>query len=178
MADQARVASIDALEEFRTALVRYQSRATQALDDVNSEVKQMREWLGFDRRTHWQAELKRRARKLEQAEAELMTSRFSELKDDHSAQQMAVKKARRNLEEAEEKLRLTKRWARDFDSKVAPASRQLESLREKLATTFPKAVSGMGETIGILREYAEVRGAKPRPDVEPPNEDTREGGAG
>ena len=94
MADQARVASIDALEDFRTALVRYQSRATQALDDVGSDVKQMREWLTFDRRLHWQAELKRRTRKLEQAEAELMTSKFSDLKDDHSVQQMGVKKAR------------------------------------------------------------------------------------
>ncbi|MEP4078531.1 hypothetical protein [Haloferula sp.] len=172
MAEQARVASIDALEEFRTALVRYQSRATQALDDVNSEVKQVREWLAFDRRTHWQAELKRRTRKLDQAEAELMTSKFSALKDDHSAQQMAVKKARRDLADAEEKLRLTKRWARDFDSVVSPASRQLDGLRERLATTFPKAISGMGETIGVLRNYAEVRAGKPRP----PAEESTEGG--
>lgn len=173
MADQARVASIDALEDFRTALVRYQSRATQALDDVGSDVKQMREWLTFDRRLHWQAELKRRTRKLEQAEAELMTSKFSDLKDDHSVQQMGVKKARRAVEEAEEKLRMTKRWARDFDSVVAPASRQLDGLRDRLATTFPKAISGMGETIGLLREYAEVRGVPRRPDDVP----STEGGA-
>lgn len=162
MAEQARVASIEALEVFRTALVRYQARATQALDDVNGDVKQMREWLAFDRRIHWQGEVKRRTRKLEQAEAELMTSRFSGLKDDHSAQQMAVKKARRSVDEAEEKLKLTKRWARDFDSLVAPASRQLDSLRERMATSFPKAISGMGETIGVLRDYAETR-ASTRP---------------
>lgn len=160
MADQARVASIDALEEFRTALVRYQSRATQSLDDVSGDVKKMREWLTFDRRTHWQAEVKRRTRKLEQAEAELMTSKFSDLKDDHSVQQLAVKKARRSIAEAEEKLRITKRWARDFDSIVAPATRQLDSLRERLSTSFPKSISSMGETIGLLRDYAEVRGVR------------------
>lgn len=173
MADQARVASIDALEDFRTALVRYQSRAVQALDDVNTEVKQMREWIHYDRRIHWKAEIKRQTRKLEQAEAELMTSKFSDLKDDHSVQQLQVKRARRALAEAEEKLRLTKRWARDFDSTVAPASRQLDGLRERLATTLPKAVAGMGETIGLLREYAEVRGVSPN---KPPAESETQGG--
>ena len=175
MADQARVASIDALEDFRTALVRYQSRATQSLDDMGGDVKQMREWLNLDRRMHWQAELKRRTRKLEQAEAELMTSKFSDLKDDHSVQQLAVKKARRSLEEAEEKLRVTKRWARDFDAIVAPASRQLDGMRERLSTTFPKAISAMGETIGLLREYAEVRGVRTR-DAGLPADAEKEGG--
>lgn len=158
MAEQARVVSIDALEDFRTALVRYQSRSTQALDDVGSEVKRMREWLSYEKRMHWERELKRLSRKLEQAEAELMTSKFSGLKDDHSVQQMAVKKARRAVDGAEEKLRLTKRWAREFDAVVSPASRQLDGLRDRLATSFPKAISSLGETIGLLRDYAEVRG--------------------
>ncbi len=175
MAEQARVASIDALEDFRTALVRYQARATQSLDDVSGDVKQMREWLTLDRRMHWQAELKRRTRRLEQAEAELMTSKFSDLKEDHSVQQLAVKKARRNLAEAEEKLRVTKRWARDFDAMVAPASRQLDGMRERLSTTFPKAISSMGETIGLLREYAEVRGVRTR-DAGLPADRDPEGG--
>ncbi|MFC7336539.1 hypothetical protein ACFQY0_05060 [Haloferula chungangensis] len=175
MAEQARVASIDALEEFRTALLRYQNRATQSLDDVSGDVKQMREWITFDRRMHWQSEVKRRTRKLEQAEAELMSSKFSELKDDHSVQQLAVKKASRSLAEAEEKLRVTKRWARDFDAIVAPGTRQLDGMRERLSTSLPKSISAMGETIGLLRDYAEVRGVR-RHDRDGPATTDEEGG--
>lgn len=175
MADQARVASIDAMETFRTALIRYQGRAVQALDDVNTDVKQMREWISFDRRVHWQGELKRRTRLLDQAEAELMTSKLSGLKDDHSVQQLQVKKARRALAEAEEKLRITKRWAQNFDSTVAPASRQLDGLRDRLSTSFPKAIAGMGETIELLHAYAEVRRDSSKP--QPVENDQDEGGS-
>lgn len=174
MADQARVASIEALEDFRTALVRYQGRAKQALEDVGGEVKRLREWLAFDRRMHWEGEVRRCTRRLEQAEAELTTARFSALQDDHSAQQMAVKKARRMLEAAEEKLRVTRKWIRDFDSIVEPEGRQLDGLRERLAQDFPKAISAMGETIGVLKEYAEVRSVGSKP---PMAADVREGPA-
>ena len=159
MADEARVGSIGALEDFRTSLLRYRERTTNALDEVGAEVKRTREWLSHDCRIRWQGEVKRRTRKLEQAEAELMTSRFSDLKDDQSVQQQAVRKAKVRLEEAEEKLRVSKRWARDFDSVVAPAVKQLESLRDRVDGDFPKAVATMGELIGSLRDYAESRGA-------------------
>ncbi|MEM1083341.1 MAG: hypothetical protein AAGI48_04415 [Verrucomicrobiota bacterium] len=166
--------SIEALEDFRTALLRYQSRATQALDDVGGEVKRMRDWLSYEKRMHWERELKRRGRKLEQAEAELMTSKFSGLKDDHSAQQLAVKKARRELEEAEEKLRVTKRWAREFDAVVSPASRQLDCLRDRLVTSFPKAIASLGETIGALRDYAELGGGGSAPSRPAPDRGSQE----
>ena len=159
MAERAKVTSVEALEDFRVALLRYQARAKQALDDVGGEVKRTRDWLGFERRTYWEGQVKRAHRRVEHAEAELMTARFSGLKDDHSAQQLAVRKARRMLEEAEERLKVTKRWIRDFDSIVEPAGRQLDSLRERLAVQFPKAVLVMDRTITALQEYAEVKAA-------------------
>lgn len=157
MAEHAKVTSIEALEDFRSALIRYQARAKQALDDVGGEVKRTRDWLGFDRRTYWEGQVKRCQRRLEHAEAELMTARFSSLKNDQSAQQMAVRKARRRLEEAEEHLKVTKRWIRDFDSIVEPAGRQLDGLRERLAQQFPKAVVAMDRSITALQDYAGVK---------------------
>lgn len=170
---QAHVASIEALEDFRGALLRYRQRATQALDDVSGEVKRMREWLSYEKRMAWEGEVKRCRRRLDQAEAELVTAKFSALKDDHSVQQLAVKKARRALEEAEEKLRVTRKWARDFDSMVEPASRPLDGLRERLADQFPKAVGSLDGMIRTLGEYAASRagGSKPvRVEAQVPRE--------
>ena len=48
MEGQARVGSIDALEAFRAALIRYTERAKRALDDVTGEVKRTRGWLETD----------------------------------------------------------------------------------------------------------------------------------
>ncbi|BCX48935.1 hypothetical protein HAHE_28430 [Haloferula helveola] len=166
MADKAKVASIEALEDFRIALLRYRERAVRALDDVGGEVKRTRDWLAYDRKLAWQAEVRRCQRRLEQAEAELMTSKFSDLKDDHSVQQLAVKKARRALQEAEDKLRVTQKWVRDFDSIVDPAVRPLDSLRERLSNDFPKAVSSLEGMIRALTDYADVMPPPKRPDRE------------
>ncbi|MCU0794821.1 MAG: hypothetical protein MUF31_02695 [Akkermansiaceae bacterium] len=154
MADQAKVTSIEALEDFRSALLRYRDRTVQALDDVGGEIKRTRDWLAYDRRMFWEAEVRRGQRRLEQAEAELMTSRFSALKDDHSVQQLAVKKARRMLEEAEAKLRAVRKWSRDFDGVVEPAARPLEALRERLSHEFPKAVASLEQMIHALADYS------------------------
>lgn len=163
---EAKVASIEALEEFRAALMRYRQRATTALDDVASEMKQMREWLAYERRMELEGGVRRLTRKLEQAKGELMTAKMSSLHDDVSAQQMAVRKAKRELEEAEAKLAATRKWARDFDGIVAPAQRPLDSLRDRIAVDLPKAVGSLDAMIRALEAYAEREG-KPRPAGEP-----------
>lgn len=176
MAERAKVTSIEALESFRSALVRYQNQAKRALDDVGGELKRTRDWLNFERRTFWQGQIKRAQRRMEQAEAELVTARFSAMKDDHSAQQLAVKKARRALDEVELRMQLTKRWIRDFDSVVAPAGRQLDGLHDRLAQEFPKAIAAIGRTIQVLQEYAQVKVAPRERSSPTPPIDDEEGG--
>lgn len=167
MAEQANVASIEALEDFRAALLRYRERTTRALDDVSGEIKRTREWLGFEKRTAWEGEVKRRQRRLEQVEAELTSAKLSALQDDLSTHQMQVRKARRLLEEAEEKLRRTKKWVRDFDAVVDPAVRPLESLRDRVSSDLPKALASLDGMIRALGEYAErAPGAVP-PEAKP-----------
>ena len=95
MDGQARVGSIDAIQDFRAALIRYAERARRALDDVTGEVKRTRGWLESEQRQKWEGEYRRRARHLEQAQQELFSARLSSMKQDKSAQQMAVKKAER-----------------------------------------------------------------------------------
>ena len=155
MADQAKVASVEALEDFRAALLRYSQKSKTALDDVSSELKRMRNWLTYDRRMAWEGEVRRHLRRLEQSEAELMTAKLSGLQDDLAAQQMAVKKCRRSLEGAEQKLAATKKWARDFDTVVAPAVKPLDSLRDRVAVDLPKAVSSLDGLIRALDAYTE-----------------------
>ena len=53
MEGQARVGSIDAIQDFRAALIRYAERARRALDDVTGEVKRTRGWLESEQRQKW-----------------------------------------------------------------------------------------------------------------------------
>ena len=156
MDSQARVGSIEALEAFRAALIRYTERSRRALDDVTGEVKRTRGWLEVEQRQKWEAEFRKRSRLLEQAEQELYSARMSSLRDDKTAQQMAVNKARRMLAEAEEKLAVLKRWRQTFDAKIEVLAKQLESLHEMLSRQMPKGVVSLTNSIRNLQDYAEV----------------------
>lgn len=162
MDGQARVGSIDALEAFRAALIQYTARVRRALDDVSGEVKRTRGWLESEQRRKWEAECRRRQRALEQAEQELFTARLSSLRDDKSAQQRAVARARRELAAAEEKLAAIKRWRTAYETKVEPLARQLESLRSVMAREMPEAAVRLADAVSLLQDYA---GTKPVPRV-------------
>ena len=69
---------------------------------------------------------------------------------------MHVRRARHALEEAEQKLRVLKKWARDYDSVVEPLARRLDTLRDLVMTKYPKAALQLTQMINTLESYAEV----------------------
>lgn len=157
MADQqANVSSIDALEAFRSNLIIFLTKARNALDEVNEDVKRTRHWLAHEQLGHWQAEIKRRNRKLDEAQAELFSAKLATFTSATTMQEAAVVRCRRAVHEAEEKLRALKHWIRNYDSRVDPLARKLESLRQYLGNDLPKAVAFLTQAQKTLESYAEV----------------------
>ena len=64
-------------------------------------------------------------------------------------------KARRNLEEAEEKLRVLKHWRQTFDNRATPLLRQLDPMFFLVGRHLPKGIHSLGEAIKALQAYAE-----------------------
>jgi DNA repair ATPase RecN len=156
MADQAKVASIDSLESFRNSLVIFMERVSKSIDEVGDTVRRTRHWVQDEQYNYWISEKRRRERKLEQAEQELYSSRLSTLQDASTEAQMNVRRANRSIEEVEEKIRLIKKWARDYDSTVEPLARKLDALQDLVTTKYPKAVNYLVRTIETLESYAQV----------------------
>jgi hypothetical protein len=156
MADKAHVTSVDAIDAFRAALLVYISKARPTLEEVSAEVLRTRTWLETEQRTHWEAEFRRRARELEQAQQALFSSRISNLREETSAEVQAVHRAKRALEEADTKLRVLKRWTREFDSRVQPVVKQLEKFHTVLSVDLPKAAAHLEQALRALEAYAEV----------------------
>jgi hypothetical protein len=173
MADHANVSSIEALEAFRAALIQYIEKARVALEDAEGGVRRTRSWLDVDRAGYWTAQLKQRTKLLEQAEADLYNATITRPDESHSFHKMAVHKARRNLEEAGEKLRVLKHWRLHFDNRVNPLLRQLDPMFHLVGRQLPAGVHSLGETIKALQAYAEKI---PAPKSAAP-ETTAEGGS-
>ena len=155
MADQAKVTSLDALERFRADLIVFITTAHRCVDEAGDEVRRTRQWLQGEQRTHWEGQARLRKRVLDQAEADLYSARLSGLKDRTIVQEEAVRKAKRAMAEAEEKLRVLKKWNRDFDNNADPLVRRLEGIRYFLDHDMPKALTYLVRAQETLEAYAE-----------------------
>jgi hypothetical protein len=156
MADRARVTSVEALESFRATLLVYLSKARPTLEEVSSDILRTRVWLENDQRMHWETEVRRRSKILEQAQQALSSARVSDFREHTSTEFMAVQRARRALDEAEAKLKRVKWWNREFDSRVQPMAKQLDKLHTVLSHDMMQAAAYLTEAINTLSDYAGI----------------------
>ncbi len=156
MSERAHVSSVEALAAFRTSLIIYLSKARPTLEEVSAEVLRTRVWLEDEQRVYWESQIRRRARELEQAQQALFGARLSNLRDESAAEVLAVQRAKHALEEAREKLKVLKHWARDFESRVQPLVKQVEKLHTVLANEMPQAIAYLAEVVKTLDTYADI----------------------
>jgi hypothetical protein len=159
MPDQAHVTSSEAIEFFRAGLITYVAKVRPLLEDACDEVFRTREWLQTDRRIHWENQVRRRTRTLEEAKQALFSARLSNLRDARASEHIAVERAKRALVDAEEKLKLVKRWALEFDQRAQVLVKELEHVRSLVANEMPRAAAHLAQIVRRVEDYAGV--AKP-----------------
>ena len=146
---------------LHSALIVFISKTRQALDTAQDAVKKTRGWLQTEQPAYWSSQIKLRQKRLDQAQQELMSARMSEFVENPAAQQMAVRKARAALEEAQAKLERTKAWGRDFDRNVDPMARKLDGLRDFIDSDLARAVAHLVEIQKIIDAYNEAPAPAP-----------------
>ncbi|HWF19217.1 MAG TPA: hypothetical protein VG754_08115 [Verrucomicrobiae bacterium] len=156
MAIRANITSVEAIESFRANLIVYLSKAKPCLEEANAEIVRTRIWLQTVQRVHWEGVHKKCLRDLEEAKAALFSSKLSKLREISSAEQLAVTKAKRKLDEAEAKLRIIRRWDREFENLIEPMSRKLEKMQVVLMDDLQNAVVSLAQTVEMLDAYARV----------------------
>jgi hypothetical protein len=177
MPQKAQVTSLEAIELFRSNLIVYLSQARPALDEVSAEVLRARVWLEDEQRLHWESQMRRRIKELEQAQQALFSARLGVLRNETAAVQFAVHRAKEALSQADLKLRIIKKWTREFEGRVQPLVKQMEKLHMVLSNDMVKAVNYLSQVINTLAAYAEIapdRGASHTPAPELPGGEAAE----
>jgi len=157
MPDQARVTSLEALQTFRSNLIVYLGQARPLLEEVSASVLRTHLWLENEQRTHWENQIRRRLKELQQAQQALFSAKLGSLGHEMSSEQLAVHRAKRSLEESETKLRIVKKWDREYDGRAQPLVKQMEKLHTVLAMDMVQAVAYLTQAINTLAAYAEVK---------------------
>lgn len=154
--NEARVRSLDALNTWRSSLIVFRTKASRGVGQVGEEVKRMRQWLETVQKPHWEMEIKKRSRKYDQANQELISARFSTMRGTLMVQEQALRKTKAALQDAEDKLRKTKRWILEFDRILEPLVKKLENFDYYLEHDMAKGIAHMEQLTRSLEGYTQT----------------------
>lgn len=159
MASPARVTSIEALRRFSGALVRFEEEAGMALAQADTEALRTIDWLKGDRLAYWKAEKTRREEALKTARSQLsraqtMTSELSP--KSFVDQKKAVERAKRAVEEAEQKQAATRRWIRELSKEYMMYKGRVQPLATDLSARIPAARHTLEQMATRLDEYTQI----------------------
>jgi len=113
MATSARVTSVQAIADFKVALLGFCQESKEVLASIEMEIRRMSDWVERDRLSYWQREIRNRQEEVAQAKADLFRkqiTRISGQRPDFIEERDALRLATYRLEEAEEKVQRCRRW--------------------------------------------------------------------
>ncbi len=157
MAEAAKVKSLDALRDFKAALLEFIDEGKGALSGASSDIQRTVWWLQQDRRAHWEREIRQRTEKVAQAKSELYRKQLQATADGGRPsdvdERKALQKAQMALEEAQRKLEATKKWAAALDREFLLYRGQVQPLGRVLDADLPKAVIKLDRMVTALEKY-------------------------
>jgi hypothetical protein len=178
MSQGANVRSVDAIRDFKLALINFAEEAQNALGSVEMEIRQIRNWLLRDQLTFWQSQIKRSQERVSMARADLFRRKISQSNSDaisDTEQKEAVREAERRLREAEEKVITIKKWIPILEHALSEYRSQSQPLGDRLSGRFAATLNLLERMLDTLDAYLAMA---PPTAPAPPRLRDRDDGAG
>lgn len=157
MSGPAQVRSVDAIEAFRLALVRFEQRAQDALETLTGEVRRADDWLRTDRPPHWKEQVRLAAEAAHKAKVDLdrclMYPLIEGQRPSCREERDELKKAQARLDYCREKTEVVKRWKRELHHELFEFEGRLSAMREMLETEIPLAHAKLKQIMRSLENY-------------------------
>ena len=174
MATSARVTSVQAIADFKVALLGFCQEAKEVLASVEMEIRRTMDWVERDQLPYWQREIRNRHEEVAQAKADLFRkqlTRISGQNPDYLEERKALRIANFRLEEAEDKVQTCRSWA---SRQLAHAVNEYEGPARQLAGMVegdpPRMVIYLDRIITSLQAYLDESAAVS--DLAPPPADS------
>jgi len=156
----ARITDVAALADFRAALAEFALAASQALTDIQLELRRGLDWITNDRGVHWQSEVRRSADLVARAKDELVHSRTYKKVGDFTPscieEKKAVEMAKRRLEHAEQKVQAVRHWTLAARRAVDEFQGPVQQLMGMIDGDIPRAVALLERMSIALEQYSIV----------------------
>jgi hypothetical protein len=157
-AQSANVASIDALQSVKAALVQFCADIESALVAMELEARRPVEWIEGDRARYWPQQARRASDLVQEARQALDRCEIRVSSQDRPScydEKKALEKAKRRLQLAEDKVRVLGRWGSEMQKAAADFATQVARLRIFLETDTTKAVAAIERMSAALDRYVQ-----------------------
>ena len=151
MSDTAKVKSVDALREFREALLVFIDDARNALTAVEMENRRVTEWVNQTQKFYWINEVKRRREKMNEIRGELHRKKLSGAGETEAKEATRIANAR--LREAEEKVEIVKKAAPFLQHAIDEYLGLARPLGDMLTGDLEKALGMLERMANALDDY-------------------------
>ena len=157
---QANVRSVDALKDFKNALIAYAEEARNALNGVDMDVRRTRDWLERDQLMYWQMQVKKRNEQVSQARADLFRRQISQSGSESVSdadQKEALRLAIGRLRQAEEKLAKVKRWGPVLQHAIAEYNAKARPLGDRISGDLVASLALLDRMVASLDAYMAIK---------------------
>ncbi|MEN6452485.1 MAG: hypothetical protein ABFC96_18505 [Thermoguttaceae bacterium] len=174
MGGSARVTSIEVLPLLAAGLAKFRAESQAALEDLAIELRRAHEWIHGDRKEFWQRELQRAYERLNQARLQLQQARTTRRvgNQDPSCvdEKRAVDRAKRRVDEAQEKIQAVRQWSNKIDRAIDDFQRVRTQFAAWLEVELPRGQAALNQMSESLVSYITMKGQNaPREEESAPH---------
>ncbi len=155
----ANVQSLDALRDFRLALVAFHERAQTAMAELRAKIDRTKGWIDQDRPLYWREQQRRAYDEVTKTRIAYDLCRLRTVGGRHSEcieEGVAKQRAKARLEYCQQKIDAVRRWSvkvgqevDDYRGRTGPMQRQLEE-------DVPNMLAKLSRMIDAIEGYADV----------------------
>lgn len=179
MGDRARIYDVESLRDFRPALIAFREQVAAALSSAEADAGRVLGRLQTEQLPYWKREIRRREDELHRTKSEMSMKKVMRDGEGRATvdDRKAVERAKRSLEEAQEKYRITRSWIQRLDKEVMRFVGRIKPLKSAVAADVPRMVAELDRLAEALDAYlameppAESSARQTAPRAE--DEDTR-----
>ncbi len=155
----ANVRSIEAIRDFKAAMLQFAETATNAITTLQQEVMHFTEWLEHDRPSYWKNRVRDSYDTISQARVALENCKMREVAGNRPAcieEQEALAHAKRDLQQAQEKVETVRRWTINVRHEADEYRGRIGQLERYLESDLLKSIALLDRILTSLEDYASV----------------------
>jgi hypothetical protein len=155
MSGYARVTNVEALRDFKGVLSRFVQECGRALGEVEADALRTLLHLRQDQVAHWTAQIRVRSELLARAKSQLIRKQVSSVQENPSVvdERKAVERAKAALEDAERKLKASRKWAMVLEREYELFKGACTGLSDAIQRDLPAAIARLERMSRTLSQY-------------------------